>query len=172
MGGSYSKSLDETLHPPPGYVVPKFPSLYNPRRDFHNKIPVQYLFYASGIFQIAAVWFLITSVIAQSRLPVRHLSVHTVLDAHILRRNVWLVWCLGRSHCRICITPKEAASRNGRPSYVTILDIWNFGCSCWRRRHRYSACWFETSCSDSWCLLIRICTCCGLLRGIVYHVNV
>jgi len=59
MGSAYSRSLDDTLHPPPGYVVPEFPSLYNPRRDFHNKIPVQYLFSASDIFRFTLYWTLI-----------------------------------------------------------------------------------------------------------------
>lgn len=49
MGHGYSKSEDSSLHPPSSYRTPPFPSLYNPRRDFSNKTPVQYLFYSSGL---------------------------------------------------------------------------------------------------------------------------
>jgi hypothetical protein len=118
---------------------------------------------------------LIPDYILCERLLIRRLSIYTVLDAHILRRNLRLVRRVGWSHCRVCITPRKAAGHDCHPSDVAILDIWDAACRCWRCCDRYSKFGLnitETPYSEASCLLIRICACRCLFRGVVYPVNV
>jgi len=61
-----SNALDSSLTPPPGYVVPKFPSLYNPTlelaaaRSTDGTVPeTAYLYYSIDIYRFTLYWTLI-----------------------------------------------------------------------------------------------------------------
>jgi len=67
MGNSISHSAwDNTLKPPPGYVVPSFPSLYNPSRELSSSYNdagqttgAYYLYYSKDIYRFCLYWTLI-----------------------------------------------------------------------------------------------------------------
>ncbi|KAG9004021.1 hypothetical protein FRB94_002730 [Tulasnella sp. JGI-2019a] len=64
MGNHLSHNAwDNTLTPPPGYVVPSFPSLYNPGRELGDSDGLTkgayYLYYSKDIYRFCLYWTLI-----------------------------------------------------------------------------------------------------------------